>query len=448
MVDCTGLENRSAFTGTKGSNPFPSAMTKITLTNSVAKFGGTSVRMYYNKIYEFCTETKPRFVVVSAPGKGLHDKEKLTSMLFSDTASLNSNLILSYYKDIADEKILETLEKELRKRLKSKNKDDLYAFGEWASAYALSTKIGYEFIDSKNLIFIKKNNQIDYNKTYTQIRKVLSKKHQCIIPGFYGSGENGKIKILDRGGSDTTGALIACALRLDTYENITDFCLHVADPRVIKNAKKIETVTAEELRAIVSGGSSIISTHAVAECMKHKNTITIRNINKYKKEFTTINNNKSIDQAITAITGKTNLNAISISWIGLNEIPNVIFNIANIFREHSMPIEHIITGTDEVVIVFECGVFGKNPKLLKKLILEVFKEHDPTIEYELMDFLSVVGIGLKNNLGILSQITKEISKTKTSVKMVFQPTSELNITFGMETGTLNKVISRLYKHFF
>ena len=204
MVDCTGLENRSAFTGTKGSNPFPSAMTKITLTNSVAKFGGTSVRMYYNKIYEFCNEEKPRFVVVSAPGKGLQDKEKLTDMLFSDTASLNSNLILSYYKDIADEKILETLEKELRKRLKSKNKDNLYAFGEWASAYALSTKIGYEFIDSKNLIFIKKNNQIDYNKTYTQIRKVLSKKQQCIIPGFYGSGENGKIKILDRGGSDTT----------------------------------------------------------------------------------------------------------------------------------------------------------------------------------------------------------------------------------------------------
>ena len=104
MVDCTGLENRSAFTGTKGSNPFPSAMTKITLTNSVAKFGGTSVRMYYNKIYEFCNEEKPRFVVVSAPGKGLQDKEKLTDMLFSDTASLNSNLILSYYKDIADEK--------------------------------------------------------------------------------------------------------------------------------------------------------------------------------------------------------------------------------------------------------------------------------------------------------------------------------------------------------
>ena len=119
--------------------------------------------MYYNKIYEFCNEEKPRFVVVSAPGKGLQDKEKLTDILFSDTASLNSNLILSYYKDIADEKILETLEKELRKRLKSKNKDDLYAFGEWASAYALSTKIeefggtiGYEFIDSKNLIFIKK----------------------------------------------------------------------------------------------------------------------------------------------------------------------------------------------------------------------------------------------------------------------------------------------------
>ena len=448
MVDCTGLENRSAFTGTKGSNPFPSAMTKITLTNSVAKFGGTSVRMYYNKIYEFCNEEKPRFVVVSAPGKGLQDKEKLTDMLFSDTASLNSNLILSYYKDIADEKILETLEKELRKRLKSKNKDDLYAFGEWASAYALSTKIGYEFIDSKNLIFIKKNNQIDYNKTYTQIRKVLSKKQQCIIPGFYGSGENGKIKILDRGGSDTTGALIACALRLDTYENITDFCLHAVDPRIIKNVKKIDTVTAAELRAIVSGGSNIISTHAVAECVKHKIPITIRNINKYKKEFTTINNSKSVDQTVTAITGKSDLNTISISWIGLNETPNVLFNISKIFREHSVSIEHVTTGTDEVVVVFECGVFGKNPKLLKKLILEVFKEHNPTIEYELMDFVSVVGIGLKNNLGILSQITKEISKTKTSVKMVFQPTSELNIAFGTETGTLNKVVTRLYKHFF
>ena len=75
------------------------------------------------------------------------------------------------------------------------------------------------------------------------------------------------------------------------------------DPRIIKNVKKIDTVRAE-LRAIVSGGSNIISTHAVAECVKHKIPITIRNINKYKKEFTTINNSKSVDQTVTAITGR------------------------------------------------------------------------------------------------------------------------------------------------
>ena len=448
MVDCTGLENRSAFTGTKGSNPFPSAMTTIKFTNSIAKFGGTSVRVHYNKIYEFCNETKPRFVVVSAPGKGLNDKEKLTEMLFSNKDSLNSDLILSYYKDIANEKTLQKIEEELKKRLKSKNKDDLYAFGEWASAYALSEKIGYEFIDSKDLIFIKNNKQIDYNKTYTQIKKILHKKHQCIIPGFYGSGENGKIKVLSRGGSDTTGSLIACALNLDTYENMTDFCLHIVDPKIIKTSKKIETVTVEELRAIISGGSKIISTQAVSECIKHKIPITIRKINEYKKDFTTINNNKPVKQAITAITGKTDLNTIIVTWIGLDETPNVIFNISKIFSEHSIPIDHIVTGVDEVVVVFRSGIFGKNPKLLKKLIFEIFKEHDPVVEYESIDLVSVVGIGLKNNFGILSQITKEISKTGTSVKMVFQPTSEINITFGIKTRTLNKVITQLYKHFF
>ena len=90
-----------------------------------------------------------------------------------------------------------------------------------------------------------------------------------------------------------------CFTAKDTYENITDFCLHAVDPRIIKNVKKIDTVTAAELRAIVSGGSNIISTHAVAECVKHKIPITIRNINKYKKEFTTINNSKSVDQTVT-----------------------------------------------------------------------------------------------------------------------------------------------------
>ena len=92
----------------------------------------------------------------------------------------------------------------------------------------------------------------------------LSQIGRAVIPGFYGAREDGTVVTFSRGGSDVSGSLVALAVGADLYENWTDVSgFLIADPRIVKNPKAIETITYKELRELSYRGASVLHEDAI-----------------------------------------------------------------------------------------------------------------------------------------------------------------------------------------
>ncbi len=100
------------------------------------------------------------------------------------------------------------------------------------------------------------------------------------MPGFYGANPDGSIRTFSRGGSDITGSIVAKAVHADVYENWTDVSgFLIADPNIIPNPEKIETITYRELRELSYMGASVLHEEAIFPVRSEGIPINIRNTN-------------------------------------------------------------------------------------------------------------------------------------------------------------------------
>ena len=114
----------------------------------------------------------------------------------------------------------------------------------------MSSYLGYQFVDAKELIIFNYDGTINYEITEKKVKEAFNAYGVMVVPGFYGAYPNGSVKLLSRGGSDVTGSILAKCLTVSLYENWTDVSgIMAADPRIIDNPKSI--------RAFVYGGKCL-----------------------------------------------------------------------------------------------------------------------------------------------------------------------------------------------
>lgn len=129
--------------------------------------------------------------------------------------------------------------------------DYIASRGEYLNGIVLAKCLGYEFIDSAEVILFDENGKFLSEETNEKLSERLSTMDNAVLPGFYGSMPNGEVKTFSRGGSDVTGAILARAIRADVYENWTDVSgFLAADPRIVENPEVIEVITYKELREL------------------------------------------------------------------------------------------------------------------------------------------------------------------------------------------------------
>ena len=129
-----------------------------------------------------------------------------------------------------------------------------YLCGKLTAAF-----LGYDFLDPAELIKFDERGRHMPVETNIALAEALSKHEHAVIPGFYGSGPDGKIVTFSRGGSDVTGSLVAKAVNADLYENWTDVSgFLMADPRVVHEPKPIRNITYKELRELSYMGAGVL----------------------------------------------------------------------------------------------------------------------------------------------------------------------------------------------
>ncbi|MBP5762561.1 MAG: aspartate kinase, partial [Lachnospiraceae bacterium] len=205
----------------------------------VVKFGGSSLASaeQFKKVGDIIkADPERRYVVPSAPGKRSPRDTKVTDMLYnlydsvSDDRSFSEvlkNIRARYDEiikglgiklDLSDE--FKLIEKNLKG---GADKDYAASRGEYLNGRIMAAYLGYEFLDPADyIIFDKKTDNYEAEKTYKKLGTKLSKVERAVIPGFYGAYADGTVKTFSRGGSDITGSIVARAIHADVYENWTD----------------------------------------------------------------------------------------------------------------------------------------------------------------------------------------------------------------------------------
>ena len=272
----------------------------------VAKFGGTSLSeaSQFSKVKDIIETGKQAVIVASAPGKRNAQDRKITDQLI-DYSNIKRE-IAGLSKRIAQLKLLgqESLEQfeerfnEISNRLEldasakeeieavtrslsdSDDRSFIVSRGEFLNAKLLAKYLDYQFVDATELIQFDASGNLDRRSTKEHIKEKLSPGQGVVVPGFYGRNPYGHIKLLDRGGSDITGSLIASALGSEVYENWTDVNGVLSeDPAINPEAKSYDFLSYEQLLEITRAGARVYHPEAIKPLVDSGVRLEIKNTN-------------------------------------------------------------------------------------------------------------------------------------------------------------------------
>lgn len=431
----------------------------------VVKFGGSSLASatQFAKAGNIIRADESRkYVVPSAPGKRNSKDTKVTDMLYQCYALAEEDKdfrvqlkkIKERYDSIINGLALKlSLEEEFKvieTNFKNKaGKDYAASRGEYLNGIVMANYLGYEFIDSAEVIFFDENGNFMSEKTNEVLSARLQKTERAVIPGFYGATEEGKVVTFSRGGSDITGSIVAKAARADLYENWTDVSgFLVADPRIIDDPKTIKVITYRELRELSYMGATVLHEDAIFPVRKEGIPINIRNTNAPEDEGTLIVEStcRQPEYTITGVAGKKGFVAINVDKDMMNSEIGFCRKVLQAFEEHGISIEHMPSGIDTMTVFVHQEEFeGKEQQVLSS----IHKLAEPdTIDLESdLALIAVVGRGMRSTRGTAGRIFSALAHSNVNVKMIDQGSSELNIIIGVKNSDFEKAVKAIYDIF-
>ena len=432
----------------------------------VLKFGGSSVADagQLRKI-KAIVESDParRYVVVSAPGKRDKNDSKVTDLLFMLKAQVDHNLpadsllkvIRDRYVDIADElgigTDLDSRFEEIAEKLASGCSEAyVVSRGEYLSAALVSAYLGYDFVDTQDLIKFDSKGRLLTEETNEALAAELSGHDKAVLPGFYGGyADSGEVCLFSRGGSDVTGSLVARAAGADMYENWTDVSgMLMADPRIVDNPAPIESISYIELRELSYMGASVLHEEAVFPARMSDIPINIRNTNAPEDPGTVITNDSSPagGHIISGIAGKSDFTVISIYKNMMNKEIGFVRRALAVIEDAGISFDHIPTGIDSLSMVIETPALeDKLDDVIEELRLRL-KPDDLSVESGIA-LIAIVGSRMSRTPGVSARICTALARNGINIRMLNQGTNEINIIVGVEAADFEEAMRVIYSEF-
>ena len=431
----------------------------------VVKFGGSSLASaeQFKKVGDIVRSDKSRkYVVPSAPGKRFSADTKVTDMLYQtyalaeagkDFISELQSIKERYNEIIKGLKLNMTLDAEfetIADMFKSKAGSDYAASrGEYLNGKIMANYLGFEFIDAAEVIFFDEEGNFDAEKTNNILSVRLGKVDNAVVPGFYGSTPDGKVKTFSRGGSDITGSIVSRAARVDLYENWTDVSgFLVADPRIIDNPEPIETITYRELRELSYMGASVLHEDAIFPVRREGIPINIKNTNAPEDPGTWIVDStcQKSKYVITGIAGKKGFCSVNIDKAKMNSEIGFCRKVLGVFEDNGISIEHMPSGIDTMTVFVHQDEFMDKEQQVVSGIHRMTHPDSIDIEADLA-LIAVVGRGMRSTRGTAGRIFASLAHANINVKMIDQGSSELNIIIGVANADFEAAIKAIYDIF-
>ena len=435
----------------------------------VCKFGGSSVADagQFLKIKNIVKSDKSRkFVVVSAVGKANKDDHKITDLLYVLYSHVKYGVDYESILKIVEDKYnaiknelglsinLDAEFDEIRKNLnKHCDVDYVVSRGEHLSAKLMADYLGGIFVDAKDVIFFGYDNKFYFDKIEKALEKYEGSDKVIVVPGFYGSLPNGKIRCMSRGGSDITGAVIANVVNASVYENFTDVSgIMVADPRIVDKPVSVKRITYAELREMSYMGASVLHDEAIFPVKAKNIPLNILNTNDPSHPGTMIletcdeYDEKEEPLVISGITGKKGFSSIFVAKSHIASEVGVLKEALGVISKYNISVESVATGIDSFSIVVESERVENDLYDLMNNLGKVLETDNITIE-DNMAMVAIVGRKLKNYKGFSGKLFSTLGKNDINIKLISQTSDEISIILGVDEKDFEKTINVVYKGF-
>lgn len=280
-----------------------------------------------------------------------------------------------------------------------------------------------------------------------RLRRELDLKNIVIVTGFQGINRFDDITTLGRGGSDTTAVAIAAALHADCCEIYTDVeGVYTADPRVVKNARKLNEITYNEMLELASLGAKVLHNRSVEMAKKYNVELVVRS-SLSNAEGTVVKEACKMERMlISGVAGDDEIARVSL--IGIKDTPGQAFDIFATLAKKGINVDIILQsiGRDKTKdISFTVAETALSDTRA------VIDSHAERWGLEKVDYnenlakVSVVGAGMTSNAGVAAKVFEAMFNSNINIHMI--STSEIKISILIDKKNMHKAMNAIHDIF-
>ena len=395
----------------------------------VQKFGGTSVGSVERidavaEIIKEASKSKKIIVVVSAMGGETNRLVKLAKHFDKDPDKREFDALVSTGETVSSALLAMALQsKGIKARSYSASQISMRTTDSYSKAKILD-------VDADKILSTIKDNTIP------------------IITGFQGVTAGGDVTTLGRGGSDTTAVAIAAqvgAERCDIYTDVDG--IFTTDPKVVPNAKKLDSITMEEMLELASQGAKVMQTRAVEFANKYN--VPVRVLSSFNDGSGTLISQKDESMENSVVSGIAfQKDQVKFTLHGVGDTPGTAFKILGPISDAEVEVDVIVQNVSvDGKTDFTFTVASEDQDAVNKVI-ETTKndvQYKDLIVNSDIAKVSLVGAGMRSQTGVASRAFKALSENDVNIQIIC--TSEIKITMVIDEALVDKAVQVLHEEF-
>jgi aspartate kinase len=293
----------------------------------------------------------------------------------------------------------------------------------------------------------------------TRVRADLAAGKVVIITGFQGIDEHGNVTTLGRGGSDTSAVAVAAAMKADECLIYTDVDgVYTTDPRIVPEARRLATISFEEMLEMASLGSKVLQIRSVEFAGKYR--VPLRVLSSFTPwdielaeearsgTLITFEEDEKMEQAVVAGIA-FNRDEAKISVMGVPDKPGIAYALLGPVADANIDVDVIIQnvghdGRTDFSFTVHRNDYARTMEVLKSQVVPAVGAADVRGDAKICK-VSIVGIGMKSHVGIAAKMFRTLFEEGINIQMI--TTSEIKTSVVIDEKYMELAVRALHKAF-
>ncbi len=281
-----------------------------------------------------------------------------------------------------------------------------------------------------------------------RIRHELEQRKIVIVTGFQGIDKYDDYTTLGRGGSDTTAVALAAALHADACEIYTDVDgVFTADPRIVKDAKKLEEITYDEMLELASLGAGVLHNRSVEMAKKYGVQLVVRS-SLNTSEGTIVKEEVKMEKMLVSGVASDE-NVVRIALVGLEDQPGVAFKLFRHLANHNVNVDMILQSigrgnTKDISFTVTEDMADVAVETVERHRSGSLKCQDVKVNRNVSK-VSIVGAGMQTNPGVAARMFEALFDANVNIQQI--STSEIRVTVLIDRADTEKAVNAVHEEF-